>query len=173
MNPVYHSQLKAVLRLPQSVGIVGGRPSSSLYFIGTQDDHLLYLDPHFTRPTPASDDDYGSFHCSTVRHLPITHMDPSVAIGFFCASAEDFLELCSGLADIEAAAGTAPLMTVRDEVPPSPGRQGLGLDWSDDALCGTPTTPGAKGSGSGQEEEEGGNETAQEGGEDEDEWELM
>ena len=35
---------------PQSVGIAGGRPSSSYYFVGSQADNLFYLDPHNARP---------------------------------------------------------------------------------------------------------------------------
>ncbi|KAJ7205880.1 hypothetical protein C8J57DRAFT_1404949 [Mycena rebaudengoi] len=35
---------------PQSVGIAGGRPSSSYYFVGVQGDGLFYLDPHHSRP---------------------------------------------------------------------------------------------------------------------------
>lgn len=44
------SLVQALFTFPQSVGIAGGRPSSSYYFIGTQGDGLFYLDPHFTRP---------------------------------------------------------------------------------------------------------------------------
>ncbi|KAH0578770.1 hypothetical protein H2248_002967 [Termitomyces sp. 'cryptogamus'] len=38
---------------PQSVGIAGGRPSSSYYFVGSQADNLFYLDPHHARPAVA------------------------------------------------------------------------------------------------------------------------
>jgi cysteine protease ATG4 len=41
---------QALFSFPQSVGVAGGRPSSSYYFVGTQGDSLFYLDPHFTRP---------------------------------------------------------------------------------------------------------------------------
>jgi cysteine protease ATG4 len=34
INPIYITVLKACLRLPQTVGIAGGRFNSSLYFIG-------------------------------------------------------------------------------------------------------------------------------------------
>ncbi|GHJ89389.1 hypothetical protein NliqN6_5791 [Naganishia liquefaciens] len=50
VNPLYHESIKALFTFPQSVGIAGGRPSSSYYFIGTQGDSLFYLDPHLTRP---------------------------------------------------------------------------------------------------------------------------
>lgn len=33
----------------QSVGIAGGRPSSSYYFVGSQANSLFYLDPHHPR----------------------------------------------------------------------------------------------------------------------------
>lgn len=50
VNPVYHDGLKEIFTWPQSVGISGGRPSSSYYFVGQQAGSLFYLDPHHTRP---------------------------------------------------------------------------------------------------------------------------
>jgi Peptidase family C54 len=49
VNPRYVPQLQTVLTWPHSVGIVGGRPSSSLYFVGFQGDNVLFLDPHETQ----------------------------------------------------------------------------------------------------------------------------
>ena len=46
INERYVPQLQQVLTWPQSIGIVGVRPSSSLYFIGCQGDQVIYLDPH-------------------------------------------------------------------------------------------------------------------------------
>jgi cysteine protease ATG4 len=40
---------KALFTFPQSVGIAGGRPSSSYYFVASQAGSLFYLDPHITR----------------------------------------------------------------------------------------------------------------------------
>ncbi|KAH9931302.1 peptidase family C54-domain-containing protein [Fomitopsis serialis] len=50
VNPVYYDTVKALYTFPQSVGIAGGRPSSSYYFVGSQADNLFYLDPHHARP---------------------------------------------------------------------------------------------------------------------------
>lgn len=68
VNPIYYETIKvrtlytqksnllrccgqALYTFPQSVGIAGGRPSSSYYFVGSQADNLFYLDPHHARPT--------------------------------------------------------------------------------------------------------------------------
>lgn len=61
VNPLYYDSVKvgagkdlltqqALFTFPQSVGIAGGRPSSSYYFVASQGNSLFYLDPHFTRP---------------------------------------------------------------------------------------------------------------------------
>ncbi|KAJ7595482.1 hypothetical protein C8J56DRAFT_1042578 [Mycena floridula] len=50
VNPIYYDTVKALYTFPQSVGIAGGRPSSSYYFVGSQTDSLFYLDPHHARP---------------------------------------------------------------------------------------------------------------------------
>ena len=46
VNPRYVPQLQSMLQWQQSAGIVGGRPSSSLYFVGFQGQQVIYLDPH-------------------------------------------------------------------------------------------------------------------------------
>ncbi|EIN03481.1 hypothetical protein PUNSTDRAFT_56214 [Punctularia strigosozonata HHB-11173 SS5] len=50
VNPIYYDTIKELYTWPQSVGIAGGRPSSSYYFVGSQADSLFYLDPHHARP---------------------------------------------------------------------------------------------------------------------------
>ncbi|KAI4627353.1 Cysteine protease atg4 [Alternaria ethzedia] len=50
ITPVYWEALKASLQMKQSIGIAGGRPSASHYFVATQANNFFYLDPHSTRP---------------------------------------------------------------------------------------------------------------------------
>ncbi|KAJ1668010.1 hypothetical protein EV178_000944 [Coemansia sp. RSA 1646] len=49
LNLGYIPKIKTLFQIPQSVGLVGGKPSRSFYFIGRQGDNLFYLDPHVTR----------------------------------------------------------------------------------------------------------------------------
>ena len=93
VTPVYHAALTVALELPQSVGIAGGRPASSHYFVGHQDTAFFYLDPHSTRhmiSRQPSAEEIETCHTRRVRRLKITEMDPSMLIGFLLRSREDF-----------------------------------------------------------------------------------
>lgn len=54
VNPIYYKSIKHFFTLKQCVGIAGGRPSSSYYFIGCQTNNLFYIDPHHTQATVPS-----------------------------------------------------------------------------------------------------------------------
>nr|POF15279.1 putative cysteine protease atg4 [Quercus suber] len=116
ITPIYHAALTAALELPQSVGIAGGRPSSSHYFIGHQADQFFYLDPHFTRsmlPLDPSSEDIETCHTRRVRRLRLTEMDPSMLLGFLVHSKQDFDEW---RAAVEAIPGKA-ILHVHDKEP--------------------------------------------------------
>ncbi|KAF5677269.1 cysteine protease atg4 [Fusarium heterosporum] len=98
ITPVYWEALIAALQMSQSVGIAGGRPSSSHYFIGAQGSFLFYLDPHHTRPAlpyhenPAeyTDEEIASCHTSRLRRIHVREMDPSMLIGFLIRNEDDW-----------------------------------------------------------------------------------
>ncbi|KAJ5110734.1 hypothetical protein N7532_001269 [Penicillium argentinense] len=98
VTSVYWDGLRAALQYPQSVGIAGGRPSASHYFVGVQDSHMFFLDPHTTRPAlPApqtnkvfSPEQLDSYHTRRLRRIHIKDMDPSMLIGFLIRDQEDW-----------------------------------------------------------------------------------
>ncbi|GAB1608995.1 Hypothetical predicted protein [Argonauta hians] len=100
INPLYFNSLKMCLSLKQSVGIIGGKPNHAHWFIGTFEEELVYLDPHTTQPVvdlgssncPTPGDE--SYHCHHASRMKLQHLDPSVALGFFCLTEEEFDELC-------------------------------------------------------------------------------
>ncbi|KAJ5819663.1 Peptidase C54 [Penicillium riverlandense] len=100
VTPVYRDGLRATLQYPQSVGIAGGRPSASHYFVGVQDGHLFYLDPHLTRPAlpprdadePYTQEELDSYHTSRLRRIHIKDMDPSMLIGFLIKDEADWTD---------------------------------------------------------------------------------
>ncbi|KAL3426189.1 cysteine protease ATG4 (peptidase family C54) [Phlyctema vagabunda] len=98
ITPVYWQGLKSSLQMPQSIGIAGGRPSSSHYFVGVQGDFFFYLDPHQTRtalPLPEkgeeySEEDIDSCHTRRLRRIHISEMDPSMLIAFLIRDENDW-----------------------------------------------------------------------------------
>ncbi|KAM9451564.1 cysteine protease ATG4A isoform 2-T2 [Clarias gariepinus] len=99
INPIYIQTLKECFKMPQSCGVLGGKPNLAFYFIGFINDELIYLDPHTTQSAVDSETDLmvddQSYHCQRNPHrMKITSLDPSVALGFFCKSEEDFDRWC-------------------------------------------------------------------------------
>ncbi|XP_057182693.1 cysteine protease ATG4B isoform X3 [Triplophysa rosa] len=84
INEAYFEPLKQCFMMPQSLGVIGGKPNSAHYFIGFVGEELIYLDPHTTQPAVEPDEDGQfldeSYHC---QHPPcrmhICELDPSIA----------------------------------------------------------------------------------------------
>jgi len=84
------------MKLPQCVGVIGGRPHSSYYFVGIQDDTLFYLDPHYNQEYVALLDprdatvDISSYSCNQRNTANLFEIDESLAVGFYLRSEKDF-----------------------------------------------------------------------------------
>lgn len=90
VNPLYHASVLQFLSLNQSVGIAGGKPSSSFYFFGYQGSDLLYLDPHYPQFIRNKASIYNTYHTSLYQKLSVGDMDPSMMIGALIKDINDY-----------------------------------------------------------------------------------
>jgi cysteine protease ATG4 len=117
INPIYFETILACMRMPQSVGIIGGKPKQSYWFVGYQDEHLVYLDPHIVQEsvqpnTKFSDETY---HCSVPQKIHISEVDPSLAVGFYCHTKEEYDNFCSSMTEISNT--SVPIFTIEQHEP--------------------------------------------------------
>jgi len=128
VNERYVPSVAATLRVKQSLGVLGGKPGSSLYLVGAQEHRLFYLDPHTVfpfithvsndaAPVPATSAERndaldGTYSCDDALHMDARELDPSMVLGFYCRTRGDLDELCLELELLQRRAGAAPLITV-------------------------------------------------------------
>eukprot|EP00048_Salpingoeca_helianthica_P021714 m.14036 g.14036 ORF g.14036 m.14036 type:complete len:331 (+) comp6326_c0_seq1:34-1026(+) len=82
LNAEYFPSIRAMLQMPESVGAIGGRPNAAHFFIGTQDDDLIFLDPHTTQPAGLPAATLHTYTCLQPCRMRVAAVDPSLCLGF-------------------------------------------------------------------------------------------
>ncbi|KAF9583797.1 Cysteine protease atg4b [Lunasporangiospora selenospora] len=135
----YVYNLKHLFTLPQFLGIAGGRPGRSLYFVACQGNELFYLDPHVVKPKATLQElkmcPANTYHCRVVRTMDILELDPSMLLGFLIKSQDDLVDLQSRLhreterayplitliPDLPVPKASPPEVSTVESIPPSEG----------------------------------------------------
>mmetsp|Transcript_30173 Transcript_30173/g.68267 ORF Transcript_30173/g.68267 Transcript_30173/m.68267 type:complete len:628 (-) Transcript_30173:86-1969(-) len=118
INPSYIPKLASYLSLPQSLGFIGGRPRHSYYFVGVRGYNAYYLDPHVTQPYQSirKNINVASFHCAHPGKMSLAHIDPSLALGFYCDDKSDFEDLLRRVEEL-ASGDSHPILSVGNRAP--------------------------------------------------------
>ncbi|KAJ6246726.1 cysteine protease atg4 [Anaeramoeba flamelloides] len=92
-NETYIEPLTEIMKFPQSIGIVGGKTNSSLYFVAIQEDNFYFLDPHKTQEHVNTYNknifDTSSYHQNFIYRLKMKNIDPSMVLGFLIKNLDD------------------------------------------------------------------------------------
>jgi cysteine protease ATG4 len=119
VNEIYYPPILETFKFPQSLGILGGKPRASLYFVAAQDDSVFYLDPHALQPTVTAEGDFNTqtYHCSVPKKAHVSEVDPSMALAFYCRNKEQFDDFCDHSNKLNAKHKDATLYTVINKAP--------------------------------------------------------
>ncbi|KAI5967705.1 ATG4 [Candida margitis] len=95
VNKYYYHSILQLLASKFSVGIAGGKPSSSFYFIGYENEQdLIYFDPHLPQ-VAESPINLSSYHTVNYSKLNVGQLDPSMMIGILLGTMNDYIEFKS------------------------------------------------------------------------------
>jgi len=99
LNPMYFPALFSVMRFPQTLGIIGGKRWSSMYYVGAvAGAELLYFDPHTVQVAVSPAENLESYRWTgSVLAMGIEDIDPSLALGFLCNTRADLTNLISAV----------------------------------------------------------------------------
>jgi cysteine protease ATG4 len=94
-NPIYLPTIKQLLMMKQSVGILGGNGTSAHYIIGTHQENVLFLDPHFVQKAPQNKTDLinllPTYFVEKPFQMKLKDIDTSVGFGFYLKDDADYL----------------------------------------------------------------------------------
>lgn len=116
LNQVYVPSLQNIFSYQECVGLIGGKPGHSCYYIGFQDNELIGLDPHLSQLISVFPPDriaQQTYQCRSPRKVKFASVDPSLAIGFICRSPNE-LERFYRLSQQDSDGRMTPLYTVEE-----------------------------------------------------------
>mmetsp|Transcript_49843 Transcript_49843/g.57534 ORF Transcript_49843/g.57534 Transcript_49843/m.57534 type:complete len:455 (-) Transcript_49843:128-1492(-) len=137
-NEEYVQSVAQTFSIPQSVGILGGRPRGARWFYGAYADgsKILGLDPHTLQSAPKlrnvqgttendereqcidlTDEYISSVHTAYPEVMDLNRIDPSIALGFYCRNRKDFIDLEKTLTRINPNSSAQKLVSFLDKIP--------------------------------------------------------
>jgi hypothetical protein len=77
-----------------SLGIVGGKPRQSFYFIGKHDNNVFFLDPHIVKPALLTLEFQKNNKDAdeVIRYMDVSDLDPCMLVCFLIKSKNEFSE---------------------------------------------------------------------------------
>jgi hypothetical protein len=101
----YYESIRHIFKIPQNLGIIGGKKNSALFFIGehSEKDKLIYLDPHVNQKAVKDshslliESEFHSYSPKYFYNVNIANMSPAFTTAFYFRSLEEYVDLIKHL----------------------------------------------------------------------------
>ena len=105
INDSIKDKVLDVFNYENNIGIIGGKETRALYFIGKCDRNLIFLDPHLVQKTYSINDilvgnGVNTYQPNDIFYINIDDMSPSFTIGFVFKDIFDFISFIKNSGDI-------------------------------------------------------------------------
>lgn len=100
----YHDPIKRYFKIPNNLGIIGGKNYMGLYFIGVYENKLIYLDPHLSQKSITNikslyQSGYESYDPKNFYYLDIENLSPGFTMGFYFRDVSEYKILRASLSN--------------------------------------------------------------------------
>jgi len=93
-NPLYLNTITKLMSFKNSIGMLGGKGSRAFYFMGVQNNHLLYFDPHWVQEAASGletiKQSFNTYFLHKCFQISIKDIDTSVGFGFYIRNQEEY-----------------------------------------------------------------------------------
>jgi hypothetical protein len=105
INDSIKDKVLDIFNYENNIGIIGGKETRALYFIGKCDRNLIFLDPHLVQKTYSINDilvgnGVNTYQPNDIFYINIDDMSPSFTIGFVFKDIFDFISFIKNSGDI-------------------------------------------------------------------------
>jgi cysteine protease ATG4 len=93
-NPLYLNTITKLMSFKESIGMLGGKGSRAFYFIGLQNNDLLYFDPHYVQDAASDLESLkqasNTYFLNKCFQINIKDIDTSVGFGFYIRDQNEY-----------------------------------------------------------------------------------
>ena len=96
IDKVYYESIKNLFNCKECLGFIGGKSYKASYFIGHDDNNILYLDPHHAQDSvipPLNSEKIQSYLNKTIFQLSFEKLQPAFTIAFLFRDLNEFKDL--------------------------------------------------------------------------------
>ena len=93
---LYFNSIRNLFNCKECIGFIGGKNNSASYFIGHDENNILFLDPHYAKNSvipPLTNEKIQSYIEKTLFQLPFEKLKPAITIGFLFRNLFEFKDL--------------------------------------------------------------------------------